>query len=176
LTRIDIKEITAMIEETKAEFAAAPAAATETAAPPSNVPTSTAPVNTATVSASPYNDGPEALTAEPLAPQCTIDEFTKIDLRVARVLNAEAIPEAKKLLKLTLSLGGEDRRTVFAGIKSKYKPEELIGRLVICVANLAPRQMKFGTSEGMVTAAGAGGEEIFLLSPDSGAKPGHRVH
>jgi len=154
LTRIDPKEIAAMIEESKTESAPA------TPAPTTNA----------------YNDGPEPLAAEPLAPQCTIDEFTKIDLRVARVLAAEAIPEAKKLLKLTLSLGGDQTRTVFAGIKSKYKPEELVGRLVICVANLAPRQMKFGLSEGMVTAAGAGGEEIFLLSPDSGAKPGHRVH
>ena len=172
LTRIDPKEIAAMIEETKAEFAAAAPPAT----PETVLLADTTPANTAPTSTSPYNDGPEPLVAEPMAPQCTIDEFTKIDLRVARVLNAEAIPEAKKLLKLTLSLGGDDRRTVFAGIKSKYKPEELIGRLVICVANLAPRQMKFGTSEGMVTAAGAGGEDIFLLSPDSGAKPGHRVH
>ena len=172
LTRIDPQEITAMIEETKAEFAATPGAATP-GANASGSPTTTGATPTGGTQ---YNDGPEALAAEPLAAQCTIDDFTKIDLRVARVLNAETMPEAKKLLKLTLSLGGDDRRTVMAGIKSKYKPEELIGRLVICVANLAPRVMKFGTSEGMVTAAGAGGDEVFLLSPDSGAKPGHRVH
>ena len=111
-----------------------------------------------------------------MQPECSIDDLTKVDLRVARVLAAEEIPKAKKLLKLTLSLGGDNRRTVFAGIKSAYKAEDLVGRLVICAANLAPRQMQFGASEGMVVAAGAGGQEIYLLSPDSGAKPGHRVH
>ncbi len=123
----------------------------------------------------PEVDTDAPLLAEPLQPTITIDDFGKVDLRVARVLAAEEIPEAKKLLKLTLSLGGDNVRTVFAGIKSAYKPETLVGRLVICVANLAPRKMKFGLSEGMVVAAGGEGE-IFLLSPDSGAKPGHRVH
>ena len=78
------------------------------------------------------------------------------------------MPKAQKLLKLTLSLGGDVRKSVFAGIKKAYKPEDLVGRLVICVANLQPRQMKFGMSEGMVVAAGSGGDEVFLLSPDSG--------
>ena len=126
--------------------------------------------------ATPQQDGPEPLAAEPLAPMITIDEFQKIDLRVARVVAAEEVPKAKKLVRLTLSLGGDERRNVFAGIKSAYQPHELVGRLLICVANLQPRQMTFGTSEGMVVAAGAGGEEIYLLSPDSGAKPGQRVH
>jgi methionyl-tRNA synthetase len=99
-----------------------------------------------------------------------------VDLRVARVLSAEHIPEAKKLLKLTVSLGGDTTRTIFAGIKAAYEPEQLIGRLVVIVANLAPRAMKFGVSEGMVVAAGAGGKEVYVLSPDSGAKPGHRLH
>jgi methionyl-tRNA synthetase len=117
------------------------------------------------------------LAAEPLvAEQITIDEFTKVDLRIARIVAAEDVPEAKKLLKLTLSLGGEVRRTVFAGIKAAYKPEELLNRLVVCVVNLAPRQMKFGLSEGMVLASGPGGSEIHLLSPDCGAKPGERIH
>ena len=123
-----------------------------------------------------WNDSGDALAAEPLAPECTIDDFAKVDLRVARVIAAEDVPEAKKLLKLTLSLGGGDTRTVFAGIKEAYKPEDLVGRLVVCVANLAPRKMKFGLSEGMVTACGPGGKEVFLLSPDSGAVPGQRVH
>jgi methionyl-tRNA synthetase len=123
-----------------------------------------------------FDDSDQPLAAEPLAGTISIDDFAKVDLRVARVLTAEDVPEAKKLLKLTLSLGGQHRRTVFAGIKSAYKPADLVGRLVVCVANLAPRQMKFGLSEGMVVAAGAGGTEIYLLSPDAGAKPGHRVH
>jgi methionyl-tRNA synthetase len=120
--------------------------------------------------------GVEPLEAEPLAPTCTIEDFAKIDLRVARVIKAEEVPEAKKLVKLTVGLGGDVTRTVFAGIKAAYSLEQLEGRLVVIVANLQPRQMKFGLSEGMVTAAGAGGTEVFLLGVDSGAKPGHRVH
>ena len=92
------------------------------------------------------------------------------------MIKAEEVPEAKKLVKLTVSLGGDETRTVFAGIKAAYSLEQLQGRLVVIVANLQPRQMKFGLSEGMVTAAGAGGSEVFLLGVDSGAKPGHRVH
>jgi methionyl-tRNA synthetase len=121
-------------------------------------------------------DGPEALAAEPLSPTISFDDFAKVDLRVGRVIAAEEVPKSKKLLRLTLSLGGDERRNVFAGIKSAYAPADLIGRLVICVANLAPRQMQFGTSEGMVVASGLGGDEIFLLSPDEGAVPGQRVH
>ena len=116
------------------------------------------------------------LEAEPLSAECTIDDFTKVDLRVARILVAEEVPEARKLLKLTVSLGGDVRRTVFAGIKGFHDPAALVGRLVVVVANLAPRQMKFGLSEGMVVAAsGAGAEGVFLLSPDSGALPGMRL-
>ncbi len=121
-------------------------------------------------------DGNTPLLAEPLAATISFNEFAKLDLRVARILAAEDVPGAQKLLKLTLSLGGDHRRTVFAGIKGVYKPETLLGRLVICAANLAPRQMKFGLSEGMIVAAGGGEDEIYLLSPDKGAKPGQRVH
>ncbi len=122
-------------------------------------------------------DSGDALLTEPLVTDLiSIDDFTKIDLRVARVINAEEVPDAKKLLKLTLGLGGDVQRQVFAGIKAAYKPADLVGRLVIVVANLQPRQMKFGLSEGMVTACGPGGEEVFLLSLDEGAKPGMRVH
>ena len=124
----------------------------------------------------PYTDSDEPLKAEPLADEITIDDFAKIDLRVARVVSAEDVPEARKLLKLTLSLGGEEQRTVFAGIKAAYKPEKLVGRLVMMVANLAPRQMKFGLSEGMVCASGPGGADVFLLGLDEGAQPGQRVH
>jgi methionyl-tRNA synthetase len=121
-------------------------------------------------------DDGAALAAEPLAAECSIDDFAKIDLRVARVVSAEHVPEAKKLLKLTVSLGGGVTRTVFAGIKAAYEPEKLVGKLVVVVANLAPRKMKFGTSEGMIVAAGPGDKDVFVLSPDAGAKPGQRVH
>ena len=151
--------------------------ATPDAAPEASA-TATAPAATSSPApASPYGDGPEPLAHEPLvAEHCTIDDFTKVDLRVARVLAASAVVGADKLLQLTLSMGGEGTRNVFAGIKSAYKPEDLVGRLVIFCANLAPRKMKFGMSEGMVLAAGTGGQEIYLLNPDSGAKPGQRVH
>ena len=104
----------------------------------------------------------------------SIDDFMKIDLRVARIAKAEHVEGADKLLALTLSLGDNERQ-VFAGIKSAYDPEELVGRHVVVVANLAPRKMRFGVSEGMVLAAGPGGEDIFLLSPDEGAEAGMRV-
>jgi len=124
----------------------------------------------------PTADSTEPLAAEPLAATCTIDDFTKVDLRVARILAAEEVPEAKKLLKLTIGLGGDVTRTVFAGIKGFHEPSTLVGRLVVVVANLAPRQMKFGLSEGMVVAAsGAGADGVYLLSPDSGALPGMRL-
>ncbi|MDA0285235.1 MAG: methionine--tRNA ligase subunit beta, partial [Planctomycetota bacterium] len=125
---------------------------------------------------SPWKDGPEALAAEPLSEECTIDDFVKVDLRVARVIAAKDVPEANKLLNLTLSLGGGETRNVFAGIKAAYKPEDLLGRLVICVANLKPRQMKFGLSEGMICAAGPGKADVFLLGVDDGAVPGQRIH
>jgi methionyl-tRNA synthetase len=116
------------------------------------------------------------LAANPLAPTIAFEDFAKLDLRVALVVAAEEVPKAKKIVKLTLSLGGDDRRTVFAGIKSAYgDPAKLVGRLIVVVANLAPKQMSFGLSEGMALAAGPGGSDIFLLSPDSGAKPGMRV-
>ncbi len=121
-------------------------------------------------------DGPEALAAEPLAATISFDDFSKVDLRVARVVAAEEVPKSKKLLRLTLSLGGEERRNVFAGIKEAYTPDQLIGRLVIIAANLEPRKMTFGVSEGMVVAAGPGGSEVFVLSPDMGAVPGQRIH
>ena len=111
---------------------------------------------------------------QPIAETIGIDDFAKIDLRVAKILNAEQVEGADKLLKLTLDLGNESR-TVFAGIKSAYQPEQLIGRHTVMVANLAPRQMKFGLSEGMVLAAGPGGKDIYLLQADAGATPGMRV-
>ncbi len=114
-----------------------------------------------------------SLTSEP---DCTIDDFVKVDLRVARIIEAGHVKGADKLLQLTLSLGGGETRNVFAGIKAAYEPETLVGRLVVCVANLKPRQMKFGLSQGMVCASGGGGKDVYLLSPDTGAVPGQRVH
>ena len=105
----------------------------------------------------------------------TIDDFLKVKLRAARIAKAAPVEGADKLLQLTLDVGELGERNVFAGIKSKYRPEDLEGRMVVLVANLAPRKMKFGVSEGMVLAAGPGGDDIFLLSPDDGAQPGMEV-
>ena len=117
---------------------------------------------------------PVASAIEPVAETINIDDFAKLDLRIARIVSAEHVEGADKLLRLQLDLGNETRQ-VFAGIKAAYQPEQLVGRLTVMVANLAPRKMKFGMSEGMVMAAGPGGSEIFLLSPDDGATPGMRV-
>jgi len=109
----------------------------------------------------------------PIGETIGIDDFSKIDLRVARIVSAEVVEDSDKLLKLTLDVGSEIR-TVFAGIKSAYAPEALVGRYTVMVANLSPRKMRFGESQGMVLAAGDG-TGPFLLSPDEGAKPGMRV-
>jgi len=116
----------------------------------------------------------EHLTNDPINETINFDDFAKVDLRVVKIINAEHVDGADKLLQLTLDLGGE-KRNVFAGIKSAYKPEDLIGKNTVMVANLAPRKMRFGVSEGMVLAAGPGGEDIFILNPDNGAEPGMRV-
>ena len=117
---------------------------------------------------------------EPLAPTITIDDFVKIDLRVARIVNCEQVEGSTKLLRLTLDVGEGRLRNVFSGIKSAYTPEQLIGRLTVVVANLAPRKMKFGISEGMVLAASHFDEKvdtsIYVLDPSSGAQPGMRIH
>ncbi len=115
-----------------------------------------------------------SVAGEPIAEQIQFGDFAKLDLRVAKIIEAAQVEGADKLLQLTLDLGGETRN-VFAGIKSAYTPEQLEGRLTVMVANLAPRKMRFGVSEGMVLAAGPGGKELFLLSPDEGARPGMRV-
>lgn len=150
--RIEQTQIDAIIEEGKVE-AAAEAAAKE-AAQPTKVETE--------------------LSKEPIEAEINFDDFAKVDLRIALIVKAEHVEKANKLLKLTLDIGGETR-TVFSGIKSAYNPEDLEGKHTVMVANLAPRKMKFGLSEGMVLAAGPGGEEIYLLEPHAGAKPGQRV-
>jgi methionyl-tRNA synthetase len=113
--------------------------------------------------------------AQPVSDIIGIDDFTKVDLRIAKIVNAEHVEGAEKLLKLTLDIGEDKPRTVFAGIKSAYDPAKLIGRLTVMVANLAPRKMKFGLSEGMVLAASGEGPGLYILSPDEGAQPGMRV-
>lgn len=168
LQRVKQEDVEAMIEASREEDAQRQAAPTAE----SNAAGAAAPNESGA-----WNDSAAPLESEPLEERTiSIEDFAKVDLRVARIVAAEDVPEAGKLLKLTLSLGGDQQRTVFAGIKKAYRPEELAGRLVICVANLAPRKMRFGTSEGMILASGAGGKEIFLLSPDEGAQPGQRVH
>ena len=143
-TRVDPVKVAAMVEASKEEAQAAAPKAT----------------------------GP--LADEPIAPEITYDDFAKLDLRIALIKKAEAVPEADKLLRLQLDLGGEVRQ-VFAGIKSAYSPEQLEGKLTVMVANLAPRKMRFGMSEGMVLAAGPGGKDLFILEPHAGAQPGMRV-
>ena len=150
MTRVDPKQLDALFDSDA--IAAAPRAAAP--APPSPQPTGAAPAGSAA--------------------SISIDEFKRLDLRVARIVNAETVAGADKLLKLTLDLGAETR-TVFAGIKSAYDPEALKGRLTVMVANLAPRKMKFGVSEGMVLAASGDTPGLFLLSPDGGATPGMRI-
>ena len=147
LTRIEKEKIDAMLEDAKEHL--------EPAAP-----------------AKPASA--QSADIEPIAPEITFDDFAKIDLRIARIVRAEHVEGADKLLKLTLDIGLGTRQ-VFAGIKSAYAPEDLEGRLTVMVANLKPRKMRFGLSEGMVLAAGPGGKELFLLSPDEGARPGMRV-
>jgi methionyl-tRNA synthetase len=143
-----------------------PGAAAATAAPQASEPR---PAREAT--GKPAQPAPEAATAGTLS----IDEFAKVDLRIARIDSAELVEGADKLLKLGVDLGDGGKRTIFAGIRSAYEPEKLVGRMTVVVANLAPRKMRFGTSEGMVLAAGPGGKDIFLLSPDAGATPGMKV-
>jgi methionyl-tRNA synthetase len=153
-SRIDPKHIAAMVEASKETLKAAPEA--EVSKAKTAVPKSTAAV-------------PDAAS-----PVLSMDDFAKVELRIARIISAEAVPEADKLLRLQLDLGAETRQ-VFAGIKSAYAPEVLVGRLTVMVANLAPRKMRFGMSEGMVLAASDESGGPFLLSPDSGAQPGMRV-
>jgi methionyl-tRNA synthetase len=150
MARIDPKQIDALLEGPKAAAAASPSASNAAASAP-------------------------APTQASGAGTSTVDDFAKIDLRIAKIVNAEHVEGADKLLKLTLDVGEGRTRTVFAGIKSAYKPEDLVGRLTAVVANLAPRKMKFGVSEGMVLAASGDTPGIFLLSPDSGAQPGMRI-
>ncbi len=149
--RIDPKHVEAMIEASK-EDAAAEMAAKEQA------------------EASAQSE----LDKEPIEAEIEFDDFAKIDMRIAKIISCEEVPKANKLLKFQLDIGGEIRQ-VFSGIKSAYTPQELEGKLTVMVANLKPRKMKFGMSEGMILAAGPGGKDLWILEPHDGAQPGMRV-
>jgi methionyl-tRNA synthetase len=147
MTRVEQDKVNAMLEDSRESLAASQPAAPKAAGP---------------------------LQADPIAETIEFGDFAKLDLRIARINRAEHVEGADKLLRLELDLGGETRN-VFAGIKSAYAPEALQGKLTVMVANLAPRKMRFGVSEGMVLAAGPGGDELWILHPDDGAQPGMRV-
>jgi methionyl-tRNA synthetase len=148
MTRVEQEKIDAMLEDSKDTLGTAATAPAETASGP--------------------------LKNDPIAETISFEDFAKLDLRIARISKATHVEGADKLLQLTLDIGGESRN-VFAGIKSAYSPEALEGKLTVMVANLAPRKMRFGVSEGMVLAAGPGGSDLFVLHPDDGAEPGMRV-
>ena len=146
ITRIEMTSVEAMIEDSKEDLQA--------------------------IEDEPQITGP--LADDPISDEISFDDFAKIDLRIAKIVDAQHVKGADKLLQLTLDLGGLTKN-VFAGIKSAYAPEDLIGKNTVMVANLAPRKMRFGLSEGMVLAAGPGGEDLYILEPNTGAKPGMRV-
>jgi methionyl-tRNA synthetase len=156
MTRVDAKMIDELFDAPK------PAAATP-----------------AVAAAAPAADAGADSAIEALAPEIKIDDFVKIDLRIAKIVNCEHVEGSDKLLRLTLDVGEGRHRNVFSGIKSMYQPADLVGKLTVLVANLAPRKMKFGISEGMVLAASAADEKanpgIYILNPWPGAEPGMRI-
>ncbi len=152
MTRIEQKQIDALLAESVTTLKPQPTSSAPSKTPPK-----------------------EQATKEVKMDQINYDDFAKVDLRIARIVKADHVEGADKLLQLTLDIGEEKTRNVFAGIKSAYSPEQLEGKLTVIVANLAPRQMRFGLSEGMVLAAGPGGEELWILEPHAGAQPGMKV-
>ena len=154
MTRVDPKQLDALFESEKEPAKVTASTPHPTTPAKSGIATAHTPTDNATIS---------------------IDDFSKVDLRIARIVKAEHVEGADKLLKLTLDVGALGTRQVFAGIKSAYDPSKLEGRLTVIVANLAPRKMRFGLSEGMVLAASGESPGLHLLSPDAGAEPGMRV-
>ncbi|WP_426992181.1 methionine--tRNA ligase [Methylomonas sp. MED-D] len=157
MTRVEADKIAAIVEASKDNLEKTPSVKAK-------------PAKTVGEAAKPA----ESQKLEPIAEAIEIEDFAKIDLRIARIVKAEAVEGAEKLLQLTVDLG-DHTRNIFAGVKSAYAPDDLEGKLTVVVANLKPRKMRFGTSEGMMLAAGPGGKDIFVLSPDAGAQPGMRV-
>nr|MBP8897299.1 methionine--tRNA ligase subunit beta [Sulfuritalea sp.] len=182
MQRIDPKQVEALVAANRESLAPAAQSAVSPA------PTSAEPQSpqrraqhqqaTAAPPPQPSPAGGEGASGGAFAPVIGIDDFARVDLRIARIADAQHVEGADKLIRLTLDLGADGTRNVFAGIKSAYDPAQLVGRLTVMVANLAPRKMKFGMSEGMVLAASDDGGKtsgLFLLSPDSGATPGMKV-
>ena len=164
LARAEMDKITAILDDTKAELENDQTKTT------SKEPNAKKKEKAKDNAPTKREDGSEAI-----AETIEFPEFAKVDLRIAKIIKADHLEGADKLLQLTLDIGNGETRNVFSGIKAAYQPEDLEGRLTVVVANLAPRKMKFGLSEGMVLAAGPGGKDIWLLEPDSGAQPGMRV-
>jgi methionyl-tRNA synthetase len=173
MTRVDPKQVDALLEANRSSLQAT------TSAPAAADAGSAAAAKTKDKAAKAAKNGADANGKEEESPVISIDDFAKIDLRIAKIVDCKAVEGSDKLLQLTLDVGEEKTRNVFSGIKSAYQPEQLVGKLTVMVANLAPRKMKFGLSEGMVLAASAADEKaepgIYVLEPDSGAKPGMRV-
>jgi methionyl-tRNA synthetase len=170
MTRVDPKKIEAMVDENKQSLEPTPAPApARHAEHQQHVAAAAGP------SPQPSPQGGEGANAGAVSPLIGIDDFTKVDLRIARIVSASHVEGADKLIRLELDIGEEKPRQVFAGIKSAYDPASLVGRMTVMVANLAPRKMKFGMSEGMVLAASGEAPGLFILSPDAGAQPGMRV-
>jgi methionyl-tRNA synthetase len=167
MTRVDPKQIEALLAANRDSLLATPEAA-----PPADAKSKAKAKAAAAAAAAPANN-------DETSGVISIDDFAKIDLRIAKIVDCKAVEGSDKLLQLTLDVGEEKTRNVFSGIKSAYRPEQLVGKLTVMVANLAPRKMKFGLSEGMVLAASATDEKaepgLYVLEPDSGAKPGMRV-
>jgi methionyl-tRNA synthetase len=164
MTRVEPKQLDALFETDKETAPAKGPARNATAGKPASE-----------MPAPPSAAGTGSVVQPVEGNQVSIDDFLRVDLRVAKVLEADFIAGADKLLRLRLDVGDLGERQVFAGIRAAYDPASLVGRLIVIVANLEPRKMRFGTSEGMMLAAGPGGTEVFVLSPDSGALPGMRV-
>jgi methionyl-tRNA synthetase len=164
MTRVDAKQLDALF-------------GTDTDTPPAAVSASNRTKAAARISNPPAASDTATLAAAAAVEGnlISIDDFMRIDLRVAKVLSADFVAGADKLLKLRLDVGELGQREIFAGIRAAYEPASLVGRLMVVVANLEPRKMRFGISEGMMLAAGPGGKDIFVLSPDSGALPGMRI-
>ena len=173
-TRLDATAVARLIEpDADATPTTTVVPVASAARPAVAVPSSAAPGRTSSAAASDAATLAAAAAVE--GNSISIDEFLRVDLRVARVVSADLVSGADKLLKLRLDVGELGEREVFAGVRAAYQPAALVGRLIVVVANLEPRKMRFGVSEGMMLAAGPGGQEIFLLSPDAGATPGMRI-